>query len=90
MEGMLAYCYNLININLTSFDTKNVISMEGMFAWCNKLQNIDLSSFDIKNETNISGMFFGCLDLKEITIKKLYEEKIKNQIFSISFTIKTI
>ena len=90
IEGMFGFCFHLANIDLTSFDTKNVISMEGMFAWCNKLLNIDLSSFDIKNETIISGMFFGCLELKEITIKKIYEEQFKKQIFPISFTIKTI
>ena len=80
MEGMFGFCYNLTYIDLTSFDTKNIITLEGMFAWCNNLENIDLSSFDINNAI-IPGMFFGCLKLKEITIKKIYEKKLKNKYF---------
>ena len=41
-------CSNLTNIDLSSFDTKNVTNMSYMLSYCSNLTNIDLSSFDTK------------------------------------------
>ena len=38
--GLFYYCYKIINIDLSSFDTKNVTDMSLMFAGCNSLENI--------------------------------------------------
>ena len=32
MNHMFKYCYNLTNLDLSSFDTRNVINVSGMFA----------------------------------------------------------
>ena len=63
---MFSDSHNLIKIDLSSFDTKNVIKMGGMFCGCNKLQQLDLSSFDTKNVTHMEGMFARCNNLKNI------------------------
>ena len=55
-------CSNLTNIDLSSFDTKNIINMSYMFHYCINLTNIDLSSFDTKNLTNMSYMFYVVLN----------------------------
>jgi len=65
---MFCGCNNLINFDLSSFDTKNVTNMSYMFGWCNNLKEIDLSSFDTKNCTNMSDMFRLCNNLKEIDL----------------------
>ena len=44
------------SIDLSSFDTSNVIDMEGMF-YNISATNLDLSSFDTSNVTNMRGMF---------------------------------
>jgi surface protein len=38
---MFAGCSNLINLNLSSFDTKNANNMEYMFGGCENLRYID-------------------------------------------------
>ena len=42
------FCSKLKNIDLSSFDTKNVNNMSSMFIHCSNLTNMDLSSFDTK------------------------------------------
>ena len=68
---MFCECYNIINIDLSSFqDTKNVNNMSYMFSWCNKLESLpDISQWDTKNVNNMSYMFDGCSSLKKIPKK---------------------
>ena len=54
---MFAGCYNIIDINFSSFNTVNVNNMQFMFTGCWNLTNLDLSSFNTKNVTNMQGMF---------------------------------
>ena len=48
---------NLQSIDLSLFNTENIINMSHMFYGCNNLKSIDLSSFNAQNVTNISKMF---------------------------------
>ena len=57
---MFYKCENRENINLSSFDTKNVTNMRALFLECKKLKNIDVTSFDTKNATNIIN---GCFQI---------------------------
>ena len=40
--GLFCYCKNILNIDLSSFDTKNVTNMSHMFQYCSNLTNINL------------------------------------------------
>ena len=40
MEWMFGYCKNLKYLDLSNFDTSNVIDMNLMFSECNKLKEI--------------------------------------------------
>ena len=57
---------NLIDIDLSEFDSSKATSMYNMFANCESLTEIDLSSWDTNNVTNMSGMFSGCTLLEQI------------------------
>jgi surface protein len=46
----------LTSLDLSSFDTHNVMNMEGMFG-ATQFTSIDVSSFDTSNVTNMSSMF---------------------------------
>ena len=48
-SGNLSGCENLININISSFDTSNVTNMMFMFGGCLNLNNLYLSVFNTKN-----------------------------------------
>ena len=73
---MFSDSHNLINIDLSSFDTKNVTKMAGMFCGCNKLEELDLSSFDTKNVCHMEGMFARCKNLKNINLSSFYIKNI--------------
>ena len=72
-DGML-HCpytfskYKGTHLDLSSFDTSNVIDMRGMFKCCYYLQSLDLSSFDTSNVTNMSWMFDDCKSLKSLDL----------------------
>ena len=71
-------CEKLTNIDLTSFNTKNVINMENMFAYCSNLKSIDLSSFDTKNVVNMKFMFNGCNKLTNINLSSFETKNVIN------------
>ena len=60
---MFYRCNNITDLELSSFDTKNVTNMTGIFAGCKNLTDLDLSSFNTENVTNMSYMFTGCHNL---------------------------
>ena len=71
---------NLQSIDLSLFNTENIINMSHMFYGCNNLKSIDLSSFNAQNVTNISKMFCNCNKLKHINLSKYRAPKIPNMI----------
>ena len=59
--------YNfLIHLDLSAFDTSNVIDMSYMFERCDKLQDIKFINFNTENVTSMCGMFMYCHKLQKI------------------------
>ena len=62
-------CINLKSLNISSFNTQNVINMMGMFCECNNLKKIDFpSSFNTQNVTNMMNMFYNCKNLDNLSL----------------------
>ena len=61
-------CYNLIDIDLSNFNTQNVTNMKSMFCYCKNLTNINLSNMNTQNVTNMSEMFGECNNLININL----------------------
>ena len=82
---MFYECSNIINIDLSSFNTKNVTNMSDMFYYCKELKNIDLSSFNTQKVNDIvdkyGNIFYGCSRLERV-ILNFEESKIKKLIQS--------
>ena len=57
MSWMFSHCRKITNIDLSSFDTKNLTDMNHVLAQCLKLSNIYLSSFGTKNVTEMNIIF---------------------------------
>ena len=66
MSGMFSGCGNLVNLNLTGFDTANVKDMSFTFRGCGSLTSLDVSSFNTGNVMDMSSMFSGCSGLTKI------------------------
>ena len=76
--ALFCYCKNIIDIDLSSFDTKNVTDMSWMFSHCSKLTNLNLSSFDTKNVTNMSWMFSYCSNLTNLNLSSFDIKNVTN------------
>ena len=68
----------ITQIDLSSFNTSNVITMENMFSNCQNLTNLDLSGFNTENVTNMSSMFSNCKNLKSIDISTFNTKNVTN------------
>ncbi|MCM1553816.1 MAG: BspA family leucine-rich repeat surface protein, partial [Butyrivibrio sp.] len=61
-------CSNLESLDLSGFDTSNVLNMTHMFCGCSSLTSIDLSGLDTSNVTNMCSMFCGCSSLTSLDL----------------------
>ena len=82
MSNMFKRCSSLTSLNLSSFNTANVILMGGMFSSCSGLTSLNLSHFDMgivaeKGDmcTNLSTSSGACT----ITCPEPVENAIKEQ-----------
>ena len=66
MEQMFVACNGLASLDLTSFNTANVMNMGHMFWGCNGLTSLDLTSFNTANVTYMDFMFNNCSTLTTI------------------------
>ena len=58
MSYMFSYCYSVLELDLSMFNTSNVTNMASMFlTYGTELQIIDLSSFDTGKVTDMAYMF---------------------------------
>ena len=76
--GMFFRCSNLIDINLSNFNTQNVTNLLGMFWGCNNLIDINLSNFNTRNVTNMRGMFYECNKLSSINLSSFETQNVTN------------
>jgi len=74
---MFAGCNNIINIDFTTFSTKNINNMEYMFCGC-KFKSINLFSFDTQNVINMNHMFYDCSNLNELDLSSFDTRKVLN------------
>ena len=71
-------CNNIINIDLSSFNTTMTTNMVSMFDGCLNLENINFSSFNTENVTNMLGMFGQCGNLMNIDLSSFNTENVNN------------
>ena len=70
-------CKNLISVNLSSFNSKNVTNMSYMFGNCEKLEYINFTNFDTKNVTTMNRMFMDCKNIKYLNLSSFDTKNVK-------------
>ena len=67
MSYMINNCKNLVSVDFSRFDTKNITSTEAMFQMC-PLKDIPsiISKLSFPNLTNVRAMFCKCINIKTI------------------------
>jgi len=74
---------NITKIDLTKFDTSQVINMAYMFYGCKNLISLDLSNFNTSSVTNMQSMFYGCNHLISLDLSNFNTSSVTvcNQCF---------
>ena len=65
------------NLDLSSFNSENVIDMTYMFCGCENLIDLDLSSFIINQDNNYKNIFNECNNLKDTYSSYLNKNEIE-------------
>ena len=60
---------SLISLDLSNFDTSQVINMNNMFTVCSSLISLNLSNFDTSKVTDMDYMFYFCDNLEYVNFK---------------------
>ena len=56
-------------VDISGWDTSNVITMENMFSFCDKLKNIiGIENFDVSKLESANSMFYCCKNLVELDL----------------------
>jgi surface protein len=75
---MFANCLNLLNLDVSKFNTSNVTDMGSMFSKCEKLESIDLSNWNTSKVTDMSTMFSNCKNLLSLDLSNWNTSNVTN------------
>ena len=75
---MFYNCKNIIKIDLSQFNTKNVINVDEMFYNCENLIDINISKFSTKNIITMKNMFYNCNNLINIDLLSFDTQNVIN------------
>ena len=63
------YGLNMEVVDISGWNTSNVITMENMFSFCDKLKNIiGIENLDVSKLQRANAMFYGCKNLVELDL----------------------
>ena len=78
ISHLFSYCMNLTTLDVSNFDTINVMYMQEMFYYCRSLTTLDLSNFDTSKVTNIADMFNSCEKLTTLNLSNFNTINVTN------------
>ena len=69
MKSMFKFCQNLKYLDLSNFDTSNVIDMDYFFSGCTKIKEIKgLNMLNTKKVNNMDSMFSSCEEIEYLDV----------------------
>ena len=69
---------NILDLDLSNFDTSNVTDMNGMFQGMSNLTTLNLSNFDTSKVTNMESMFSHMFSLTSLDLSNFDTSKVTN------------
>ena len=85
MDFMFSGCNNLINLDLSMWQTSHITSMQTMFSNCRALKTLNLSNFTLDSIAKPSGiyhMFNNCTSLEKLDIRNMVLSDISSEIMT--------
>ena len=77
---MFSDLFNIIEVDLTKFNTSSVYNMSYMFENCKTLIFANLSNLELSSIINMDYMFSNCISLKSLDLTNVDKSKIYNSI----------
>ena len=71
-------CNKISGMDLSNFDTSNLLNTDRMFYGCQLLNTLDLGNFDTSKVTNMYQMFNGCNLLPSLDLSNFVTSKVEN------------
>ena len=84
MSDMFLNCPSLTVLDLSSFDTSNVVDFREMFKGCSSLEDLNISSFDTRNASMMDSMFDGCDGLSIVRLGKTSISRTNRDVCALS------
>ena len=78
MSYMFNKCSSLISLNLSHFNTNNVLNMQGMINTCSSLTSLNISNFKTNNVKDMSAMFNECSSLTSLNISNFNTNNVQD------------
>ena len=75
--NMFAECQNIIEINLSNFDSSKVTNMTLMFNKCTSLISLNLSNFNTSSATEMRSMFHTCSKFISLDLSSFNTSNVK-------------
>ena len=79
INHMFSGCWKLISLDLSRFNTQNVINMSYLFHDCFSLINLNLSNFNTQNAEKINNMFTGCKSLTDVNLANSHIQNVNDK-----------
>jgi surface protein len=73
MVSMFSGCSSLSSVDVSEWDTTNVMYMTGVFSGCSSLTSLDISNWDTTNGAMRWELFTNCTNLSELTCSKTFK-----------------
>ena len=83
-ENLFESCINIVEIDLSKFDTSRVTSMARMFNECEKLELINFGNINTSSVSDMSMMFQNCEGLEELDLKRFDTPNLKSMDYMFS------
>ena len=80
-SGIFCACSNIIEIDLSQFNSSQVTNMRGMFDSCFSLKSLNLSNFDTSKVTSMRSMFWSCKLLTSINLSSFDISQVTDMYF---------
>ena len=78
LKYMFKSTSGITKIDLSNFDTSNVLSMEGMFQNCQDLEYLNLNGMKTSSVNNMESMFEGCKKLESLDLSSFETSSVLN------------
>ena len=78
---MFTSCSGLTQLDVTGFDTAQVISIPNMFSGCSGLTQLDVTGFDTARVTSMAGLFKSCSGLTQLDLSSFDTAKVTSMAY---------